>query len=157
LLTPNAPTILVLQVGEKMRAAFEDRSVSQVVTELQRLAMRAAMIGFSISLGIAILYTTMPRFAAGKTGMRSALEGTCVLLWPSAILMLGAQTYHGGTVLFLLSACLNAGYFVLAAMVFVTVMHRLNLGASTSKVSAESGQGSGRRLAESLRRPGPIA
>jgi hypothetical protein len=140
-----------------MRAAFEDRSVSQAVTELQRLAMRAAMIGFSISLAIAILYTTMPRFAAGKTGMRSALEGICVLVWPSAILMLGAQTYHGRTVLFLLSAWLNAGYFVLAAMVFVTVIDKLNPGASSSKASAVTGQGSGRRLAESLRRAGPIA
>jgi formate/nitrite transporter FocA (FNT family) len=140
-----------------MRAAFEDRSVSQAVTELQRLAMRAAMIGFSISLGIAILYTTMPRFAASKTGMRSALEGLCVLLWPSAVLMLGAQTYHGGTVLFLLSACLNAGYFVLAAMVLATVIHRLNLGASPSKTSAVTGQRSGRRLAGGLRRAGPIA
>jgi hypothetical protein len=140
-----------------MRAAFEDRSVSQAVTELQRLAIRAAMIGFSISLGIAILYTAMPRMAAGKTGMRSALEGICVLLWPSAVLMLGAQTYHGGTVLFLLSACLNAGYFVLAAMVCVTVIDRLKLGASTSKASAVTGQGSGGRLAETLRRAGPIA
>jgi hypothetical protein len=140
-----------------MRAAFEDRSVNEAVHALQRLAMRAAMIGFSVSLGIAILYTTMPSLAAGETGMRSALEWICALLWPSAILMLGARTYHGGTVLFLLSACLNAGYFVLAAMVFVTVFHRLNFGASTSKASAVTGQDSGRRLAESLHRAGPIA
>jgi hypothetical protein len=140
-----------------MRAVFEDRSVNQAVDELQRLAVRAALIGFSISLGIVILYMAMPRLAGTNSGMRYSLEGICVLLWPSAILMLGAQTYHGGIVLFLLSACLNAGYFVLATMVLVTAIHRFNLAASPLKAPAVTGQLSDRPLSESLRRARPIA
>ena len=140
-----------------MRAAFEDRSISQAVSELQRLAWRAAMIGFSISLGIVILYGATLRLAGTNAGMRSSLEAICVLLWPSAILMLGAQTHHGGIVLFLLSACLNAGYFVLAAMVLVTFIHRFKFAVSSSKASAVTGEFSGRPLAENLRRADPIA
>jgi hypothetical protein len=140
-----------------MRAAFEDRSVNQAVIELQRLALRAAMIGFSISVGIVILYSATQRFAASNTGMRASLEGICALLWPSAILMLGAQTYHGGIVLFLLSACLNAGYFVLATTLPVAVIHRFNFAASASKASAVTGQVSAGPLSETLRRARPIA
>src|SRR4029077_8730910 len=127
-----------------MRTAFEDRSIRQAVSELQRLALRAAMIGFSISLGIVILYGTTLRLAGTNAGMCSSLEGICVLLWPSAILMLGAQTYHGGIVLFLLSACLNAGYFVLVAMMLVTLIHRFKFAVSSSKASAITGEFSGR-------------
>jgi hypothetical protein len=143
--------------GVKMRTAFEDRSVNLAVADLQRLAVRAAVIGFSISLGIVILYMAMPRLAGTNIGMHSSLDGICILLWPSAILMLGAQTYHGGIVLFLLSACLNAGYFVLATMVFVTVVHRFSFAASASKAPAATGEFSGRPLSENLRRARPIA
>jgi hypothetical protein len=142
---------------EKMRGTLEDRSVNQAVAGLQRLAVRAAVIGMSVSLGIAILYTAMPRAATGNTGMRSTLEAICVLLWPSAVLMLGAQTYHGGIALFLLSACLNAGYFVLATMLLVTVMPKFNFAASASKSSAGTRQLSAGPLPESLRRSRPIA
>lgn len=139
-----------------MRGTLEDRSVNQAVAGLQRLAVRAAVIGMSVSLGITILYTAMPR-PAGNTGMRSTLEAICVLLWPSAVLMLGAQTYHGGIVLFLLSACLNAGYFVLATMLLVTVMPKFNFAASASKSSAGTRKLSAGPLPESLRRSRPIA
>lgn len=60
-----------------MRTAFEDRSVNLAVAELQRLALRAATIGFSISLGIVILYSATQRFAASKTGMHSSLDAIC--------------------------------------------------------------------------------
>jgi hypothetical protein len=141
-----------------MRAAFEDRSVKQAVLELQRLALRAAVIGCSISLALMILYLATQPVAGANTGMQSALEAICVVLWPSAILMLGAQTYHGEIVLFLLSACLNAGYFVLVTMAFVTVMHRFNFtAASTSKVSALPEKLSDRPLSERLRRARPVA
>lgn len=140
-----------------MRAAFEDRSVNQAVNELQRLALRAAMIGFSISLGIMISYSATQRFASSNTGMRASLEGLCVLLWPSAILMLGAQTYHGGIVLFLLSSCLNAGYFVLATMLLVMVIRRFNFAACPLKAPAATAQFSDRPLSENLRRARPIA
>src|ERR1700730_17647178 len=139
-----------------MRAAFEDRSVNQAVAELQRIAVRAAVIGFSISLGIVILYMAMPHLAGTNTGIRTSLAGICMLLWHSAILMLGAQTYHGGIVLFLLSACLNASYFVLATMVMVTVIHRFNF-TSASKASAVTGEFSGHPLSETLRRARHIA
>jgi hypothetical protein len=140
-----------------MPSALEDRSVNHAVVKLQRLAVRAAVMGLSVSLGIAILYTAMPRLAAGNTGIRSTLEAISVLLWPSAILMLGAQTYHGGIVLFLLSACLNAGYFVLALMLLVTIIPRFSFAASASKTSAVTAQLPARPLPESLRRARPIA
>jgi len=140
-----------------MRGTLEDRSLNQAVAGLQRLAVRAAVIGMSVSLGIAILYAAMPRLGTGNTGMRSTLETVCVLLWPSAILMLGAQTYHGGIVLFLLSACLNAGYFVLATMLLATVMPKFNFAASASKPSDATRQLSAGPLPESLRRSRPIA
>jgi hypothetical protein len=140
-----------------MRSTSEDRSVNQAVTKLQRLAVRAAVIGFSMSLGMVILYSATQHFAANNTGMRSALEALCVLLWPSAVLMLGARTYHGGTVLFLLSACLNAGYFVLATMVFVTVIQKFNFAASASKASPVTVQLSDGPLSKRLRRAGPVA
>src|ERR1700730_17492155 len=143
--------------GGKMRSAFADRSVNQAVADLQRLAVRAAVMGFSVSLGIVILYMAMPRLAGSNIGMHSSLDGICILLWPSAILMLGAQTYHGGIVLFLLSACLNAGYFVLAAMVLVTFTHRFKFAVSSSKTSAVTGEFSGRPISETLRRADPIA
>jgi hypothetical protein len=116
----------------------------------------AAAIGFSISLGIMFLYMATQSLGTSKTGMRSSLEALCVVLWPSAILMLGAQTYHGGTVLFLLSASLNAGYFVLMAMMVVTAMHRFNFGALASKAPAVTSQFSGLPLSDSLRPAGPI-
>src|ERR1700730_5289665 len=123
-----------------MRGDIKDHTVNEAVNKLQRLALRAAMLGFSSSLGIMILYTAMQRLGANTSGIRSSLEATCVILWPSAILMLGARTYHGGTVLFLLSACLNAGYFGLAAMLAVTAIDRFNFAASASKPSAITGQ-----------------
>ena len=140
-----------------MRAAFEDRSVNQALADLQRLAVRAALIGLSVSLGIAILYTAMPRLAAGNTGIRSTLEAICVLLWPSAILMLGAQTHHGAIVLFLLSASLNTGYFVLATMLLMTFIHKFSFTATASKPSAVTTQLSAGPLPESLRRARPVA
>ena len=141
-----------------MRAALEDRSVKQAVVEFQRIALGAAVIGCSMSLTVVILYFATQRIAGANAGMRSALEAICVVPWPSAILMLGTQTYHGGIVLFLLSACLNTGYFVLATMVSVIVIQRLNFtAASTSKVSAVPGEFSDRPLSESLRRARPVA
>jgi hypothetical protein len=140
-----------------MRPAFKDPSANQVVTELERLALRAAVIGFSVSLSIVILYAAISRLGASTTGMRSAIEAICVLLWPSAAFMLGAHTYHGARVLFLLSACLNAGYFVVATMVFVSVKQRFGFGAVTSTASAVITEFSEGSVSESLRRAGPIA
>jgi hypothetical protein len=140
-----------------MRSDIKDHSVNDASTQLQRLALRAAMIGFCISLGIMILYMAMLRQGASAGEMRTSLEAICVVLWPSAILMLGARTYHGGTVLFLLSACLNAGYFVLAVMMVVAVFHSFNFISSASKTSAVTEQQSGGPLLESLHREGPIA
>ena len=143
--------------GERCAPLSKIVPLTRLSSELQRLALRAAMIGFSISLGIVILYLATQRFAASNTGMRSSLEGICVLLWPSAILMLGAQTYHGGIALFLLSACLNAGYFVLATMVLVTVIHRFKFAASASKASAVTGEFSAASAIRKSASSGPIA
>jgi hypothetical protein len=129
-----------------MGSDFND-SVNQVTAQLQRLAVGAAIMGFSVSLGIMYLY-----LGASNTGMRSSLESICVVLWPSAILMLGGQTHHSGTALFLLSACLNSAYFVLATMLVVALIPRFNLGTSAAKPTAVLGQSSASPISESLRR-----
>jgi hypothetical protein len=134
-----------------MGSDFND-SVNQVASQLQRLAVGAAIMGFSVSLGIMYLYLATQPLGVSNTGMRSSLESICVVLWPSAILMLGAQTHHGGTALFLLSACLNAAYFVLATMLIVALIPRFNFGTSPAKPPAVLGQPSASPISESLRR-----
>ena len=138
-----------------MRARFNELSAAEVLTAVQRLALRAAVMGFSISLAIMILYMATPQVAATAVRIRPALDAICVLLWPSAIIMLGAQTYHGGTLLFLLSACLNAAYFAVAAMIVMMLVHRFNFKGPALKVTAPAAQLSGRPLSEGLRRAGP--
>ena len=138
-----------------MRARFNDLSDTEVLTELQRLALLVAVMGFSISLAIMILYMATPQVAATAVRIRPALDAISVLLWPSAIIMLGAQTYHGGTLLFLLSACLNAGYFAVASMIVMMLVHRFSFKGSVLKIPAPVAQLSGRPLSEGLRRVGP--
>ena len=105
------------------------RSVEKLLNysdeNLQRIAFQAAAAGFASSLALLLLYFSVERVSASLL-LQSALYTACVLLWPSGILLLGAHTAHGGVALFLLSACINSGYFVFMAMLLVTALERIH-------------------------------
>ena len=86
-------------------------AIRQAHKKFQRIAWSAAGAGVATSLLLAAL-----RFLPGTDSLHSSVEVACILLWPSAILMLGAQSTSGGIVLFAFAAILNAGYFVFATM-----------------------------------------
>ena len=91
----------------------------------QRMALRAAAAGILASLALISLKFAIAHFAPGSVQLQSPMEAAYLLLWPSAVLLLGAQTAQGGVVLFLLSACLNAGYFVFATMLAAEALESL--------------------------------
>lgn len=100
-------------------------SVARVALhKFRRIAVFAATAGFAASIFLIFLKLAADRFAPTNIHLQSSFEGACALLWPSAIVLLGAQTFHGGFVLFLLSAILNAGYFVFASMFFAAVFDK---------------------------------
>jgi hypothetical protein len=92
--------------------------------KFQRIGSRAAAAGIFGSLMLGFLKLAMDRLTPGSAQLQFSFEATCALLWPSAILLLGAQTSRGEFALFLLSACLNGGYFVFAVMFFVAVFDK---------------------------------
>jgi len=100
----------------------------------ERIAVWAGSLGFALSVILLLLY-----FAAGNSadsGMlwRTSLENLSVLLWPSAILLAGAQTIRGGMVLFLLSASLNAGYYVFISLSGYLVCRKLEAFTASTRV-----------------------
>jgi len=100
----------------------------------ERIAAWAGSLGFALSVILLSLY-----FAAGNSadsGMlwRTSLENLSVLLWPSAFLLAGAQTLRGGIVLFLLSASLNAGYYVFISLSGYLVCHKLEVFTASSRM-----------------------
>jgi hypothetical protein len=82
----------------------------------ERIAAGAAGIGFSLSVFFLYLYTSVGNAGAGGLELRAALEKIFVFFWPSAILLTATQTLHGGIALFLLSASLNAVYYVFVSL-----------------------------------------
>src|SRR5882672_8957345 len=96
-----------------------DHSTRKPMDKFNDIALRAAAVGFFASVALMSVWWELGRFFPSNPLVQSSFEAVCVLLWPSAILMLGAQTTQGALALFLLSACLNAGYFVFAVSVLV--------------------------------------
>ena len=89
--------------------------------------------------------------------MRSTLEAICVLLWPSAILMLGAQTYHGGTRIVSAIGVSQCGVFRAGSYVAGDGHPRFNFAASALKPSDRTGQLSGGRYQKICAESRPIA
>jgi hypothetical protein len=82
----------------------------------ERIATWAAGTGFGLSALLLLVYRAAANGAWGGIEFRSALEAAFVLVWPSSILMKGAQSSQGGAILFLFSAALNAAYFAFVSL-----------------------------------------
>jgi len=88
----------------------------------ERIAVGAAAIGFGMSLFFLYLYAAVGDAGADGLELRTALERIFVFFWPSAILLAGTQTLRGGIAIFMLSASLNAVYYVFVSLA-VYVFH----------------------------------
>ena len=118
-----------------------DDTAKQIMDRFQRIAMRAACAGIAASVLLGLLKLIMDRVAPGSAQLRASFEAVCALLWPSAMLLLGAQTPRGEAVLFLMSACLNAGYFVFGAMLVAGLIDKFRSSAqipTPARVSARA-------------------
>jgi hypothetical protein len=120
------------------------------------IALRAAAIGFLASVALVSAWWELGRLLPANAHVQSSFEAVCALLWPSAILMLGAQTTQGAVVFFLLSASLNAGYFVFAVSLFALAVEKVRsqgrVLAPVSVTARNARPASGR-----LRSPRPAA
>jgi hypothetical protein len=94
----------------------------------ERLAAFAAATGFGISVILSAIYV-----AAGPE-LRASLETLFVFLWPSSLLLMGARSITGQAILFVLSAALNAGYFVFLALGAYSVYYKLS--SASEQISA---------------------
>jgi len=125
---------------------------------LQRTAIRAAIAGFLTCVALALVQFAIGRAAPSDTSLQTSFEAACVLLWPSAILMLGAQTAQGKVVFFLLSACLNAGYFVFAQLLLVAAFDKIRSRARVlAPVTVSSQRLSSRHVTDEIGSPRPVA
>ena len=116
----------------------------------ERFAAMAAGLGFVVSLVGLLAYVYAGHHPLLGASFRSSLEASFVFLWPSAILMLGAQSLQGQIVLFLLSASLNAGYFGAIALLVYVVRHKLQTAAQRATPALATARNSS---AHSLRQP----
>lgn len=103
-----------------------------IMDRFQRLAVQAACAGFAASVLLGVLKLIMDRVAPGSAQLRVSFEAVCALLWPSAALLLGAQTAQGQAALYIMSACLNAGYFVFGAMLIAGMLDKARSHSSKS-------------------------
>ena len=108
-----------------MSSPSAGENAKQIMDRFQRIAMRAATAGVSASILLGLLKVSMDRVAPASAQLRASFEMVCALLWPSAVLLLGAQTPRGQAVLFVMSACLNAGYFVFGAMFAAGMLNKV--------------------------------
>ena len=101
----------------------------------ERIAAWAAGAGFGFSALAMLLYQAASNGAWGGIELRAAMETLFVFLWPSAILLTGAQTAEGGAILFLFSATLNAGYFVFVSLGAYLLYGKLEASFATASHS----------------------
>ena len=114
--------------------ATSDRNeFRKALSHLQCVALCAAVAGLHASGAMMALFLWMQRTGANTPSFQASFDLACVFLWPSAILMLGAQSVQGGVVLFGMSACLNAAYFVFVSMFVLAVVDKVR---SHSRVPA---------------------
>ena len=121
------------------------------------IALRAAVAGFLASVGLISAWWELGRLLPASAHVQSSFEALCVLLWPSAILLLGAQTTQGAVALFLLSACLNAGYFVFAVSLLALAVEKLRSPGRVLAPVSVTARNASRPVSERLRSPRPAA
>jgi hypothetical protein len=102
----------------------------------ERIAAWAAGAGFGLSAILMLAYRAVGNGATGGLAFRAAMESAFVLIWPSAILMTGAQSTKGGAILFLLSAALNAAYFVFVSLSAYLLYGKLEKSFATASAQA---------------------
>lgn len=112
-----------------MSSLRSEDHAKMILDRFQRLAVQAACAGITASVLLGMLKLIMDRVAPGSVQLRVAFEAVCALLWPSAALLLGAQTPRGEAALFVMSACFNAGYFVFGAMLVAGLLDRVRSSA----------------------------
>jgi hypothetical protein len=108
-----------------MSALRSEDHAKIMMYRFQRLAVQAACAGIAASVLLGVLKLIMDRVAPGNPQLRVSFEAVCALSWPSAALLLGAQTPNGQAALFVMAACLNAGYFVLGAMLLAGLLGKV--------------------------------
>jgi hypothetical protein len=102
------------------------KNAKEIMARFERMAVRAACAGIAASMTLGMLKLAIDRVAPGSAQLQVSFEAVCALLWPSAVLLLGAQTPHGQAVLFVMAACLNAGYFVFSAMLVAGLLDKVH-------------------------------
>lgn len=136
----------------------ENAANQAALDSLQRTAIRAAIAGFLTCVALALVQFAIGRAAPSDASLQTSFEAACVLLWPSAVLLLGAQTAQGKIVFFLLSACLNAGYFVFAQLLLVAAFDKIRSHARVlAPVTVSSPRLSRRHVTENIGSPRPVA
>ncbi len=135
----------------------EEAANRAALDTLQRTAIRAAIAGFLTCVALALVQFAIGR-AAPSASLQTSFEAACVLLWPSAVLLLGAQTAQGKVAFFLLSACLNAGYFVFAQLLLGAAFDKIRSHARVlAPVTVSSQRLSSRHVTEDIAAPRPVA
>jgi hypothetical protein len=125
---------------------MSDSTIRQAQEKFQRIAWYAACAGIGTSLLLAAL-----RFLPGTASLHSSVEVACIPLWPSAILLLGAQSTQSGAVLFVLSAALNAGYFVFATMLVAAAFEKKHARVHAPAKVAVARRSVNARMSERIR------
>lgn len=141
-----------------MSSKLENAANKAALDTLQRDAIRAAIAGFLTCVALAVVQFAIDRAAPSDASLQTSFEAACILLWPSSVLMLGAQTAQGKAVFFLLSACLNAGYFVFAQLLLVAAFDKIRSHARVlAPVTVSSQRSSSRHVSEDIGSPRPVA
>jgi hypothetical protein len=136
----------------------EDAANKAALDTLQRTAIRAAIAGFLTCVALALVQFAIGRAAPTDASLQTSFEAACVVLWPSAVLLLGAQTAQGKVIFFLLSACLNAGYFVFAQLLLAAAFDKIRSHARALAPVAVRGQRLSRQqVTEEIGSPRPVA
>jgi hypothetical protein len=134
-----------------------NHATSNSLNKFNVIALRAAAGGFIASMILMSAWWELGRFFPSNTHVQSSFEAVCVLLWPSAILMLGAQTTQGAVALFLLSACLNAGYFVFAVSLLALGVEKLRAQSRVLVPVKVASRHASQPVSERIRSPRPAA
>ena len=82
----------------------------------ERAALTSAACGFAISFIFLAIRGVSTELQTSSAYAPTSIDAALVFLWPSSVLLWGAQSVQGKIVLFLLSAFLNAGYYTFVAL-----------------------------------------
>ena len=101
----------------------------------ERIAAWAAATGFGISALLMNAYRDAVNSAWGLFDQHAPIQAAFALLWPTSILLRGAQSSQGLAILFLLSAALNAAYFVFVSLTAFLLYEKMESGFPASNMS----------------------